>query len=355
MTQLKEFKAPTKHENWRFSGLKSFELAGLPDAEEANSFKASMGVEILSGKQLTPAQREELLRPMTDFGSRELEQLGPRSYGVVVRMPAGQSGEANLYAAILDSQTFFRGRALVEVEAGADLTLIENLSSQGKENLYATSTRVKVQKNGTLHYVLVQDTPLNARSFNFLEIEAHESAQVHVTLLNLGGEYIRQEVTALLKGTHASVNLHSLSLANGAQEIDQRTLQIHEAPDAKSDLLFKNILDDKARTVFSGLIRVAPGAQKTDAYQKNRNLMLSEEAQANSLPGLEIEANDVRCTHGATCGRLSAEELFYLRSRGVPQREAKRMLVGGFAEEILATLPEEVAHWTREKIEARLK
>jgi Fe-S cluster assembly protein SufD len=207
-------------------------------------------------------------------------------------------------------------------------------------------------RDGVLNYVLVQDAPMDAKSFNLIEIEAHANAQVNLTILNLGAGYVRQEITAMIKGENANVQLRSLSLATGNQEIDQRTLQIHEAPNAKSDLLFKNILDEKARTIFSGLIRVAPGAQKTDAYQKNRNLILSEDAQANSLPGLEIEANDVRCTHGATSGRLSDEELFYLRARGVDKRSAKRMLVGGYAEEIIGALPEELANWAREKLQA---
>src|SRR5208282_6853899 len=109
----------------------------------------------------------------------------------------------------------------------------------------------------------------------------------------------------------------------------------HQAPNTKSDLLYKNALLDKARTIFSGLIIVVPDAQKTDAYQSNRNLMLSDDAEANSLPGLEIQANDVRCTHGATTSRIDPEQEFYLRSRGIARSQADQLLIFGFFEEVL--------------------
>lgn len=354
-TTVEKFVVPVKHERWRFSGLKELELKTYEDAMDANSFRASEGVKIISGKQLSPEDRAELGRPFYDMGSRALDQQGPQVYGAKLQVPAGNEAQANLYAMALDSNTSFRGRVLVEVEPDAQLTLLEQLGSQGAGNLFVTGTRLRVQRGATLNYVLMQDAPLDAKVFNLLEIEAHKDAQVNLIILNLGGAYVRQEVTAIMKGERTTVNLRSLSLATGTQEIDQRTLQIHEAPNAKSDLLFKNILDDKARTIFSGLIRVAPGAQKTDAYQKNRNLILSDDAQANSLPGLEIEANDVRCTHGATCGKLSDEELFYLRARGIGKKAAQRMLVAGYAEEIFSgVIDEDLATLARGKLEARM-
>ena len=130
----------------------------------------------------------------------------------------------------------------------------------------------------------------------------------------------------------------AVTVADGAQEIDARTFQIHEAPNTASDLLYKNSLDDTARTIFSGLIRVDPGAHQTDAYQKVRNLLLSDEAEANSAPGLEIEANDVRCTHGATSGQIEEEELFYLMSRGITKKAAQKLIVHGFLQEAIDRL-----------------
>ena len=134
----------------------------------------------------------------------------------------------------------------------------------------------------------------------------------------------------------------AVTVADGAQEIDERTFQIHEAPNTASDLLYKNALDDTARTIFSGLIRVDPGAQQTDAYQKVRNLLLSDEAEANSAPGLEIEADNVRCTHGATSGQIEQEELFYLMSRGISRKAAQKLIVHGFLREAISRLGQPV-------------
>lgn len=354
MNTLEKFSVPQKNEKWRFSGLKEVALANLADAGDASSFKASLEVKVTSGKALSANDRKEIGQSFTDMGSLSLDQMGPQVYGAKVHAPKGVSGEAHLYANILDEHALYRGRTLTQVDENAQLTVIENVGSQRNHNAFVLGQRLQVARGGQLRYILLQDAPSESHLFQFFDIQAAADANVEVILINLGRGYVRQELTARMTGAGANVQLRSLSLATGTQEIDQRTLQIHEAPNAKSDLLFKNILAGKARTVFSGLIRVAPGAQKTDAYQKNRNLLLSDEAHANSLPGLEIEANDVRCTHGATCGRLSEQELFYLRSRGVDERDAQRLLVAGSAEEIWQNLPEEALEWARQKLEARL-
>jgi Fe-S cluster assembly protein SufD len=159
--------------------------------------------------------------------------------------------------------------------------------------------------------------------------------------LNIGSRYARSESVSHLRGPGGRSDMLAVAVAEDSQEFDQRTFQVHEAPNTSSDLLYKNALDDQSRTIFSGLIRVSPGAHKTDAYQKVRNLLLSDEAEANSMPGLEIEADDVRCTHGATSGQIEEEELFYLRSRGIPLREAQRLVVYGFLDEVLGRLENE--------------
>lgn len=227
--------------------------------------------------------------------------------------------------------------------------IVERL--QGENDPVSFNKRLIVRRNSTLDFVLLNELSENISNFNFLEVIAYENAKVNLTIINRGSSYTRQEITAFMRGAGANVRLCSLSFAKDNMEIDQRTWQIHEAPGAKSDLLFKNVLAGRARTIFSGMIKVAPGAQKTDAYQKNQNLLLSEAAEANSLPGLEIEADDVRCSHGAACGSLNAEELFYLRSRGIPEAQAKQMLVGGFCEEIFGGVPEEIAAPIRKSLE----
>jgi Fe-S cluster assembly protein SufD len=138
-------------------------------------------------------------------------------------------------------------------------------------------------------------------------------------------------------GSH--VDMLGISIGHGDQHFDHETLQDHSAPHDSSNLLFKGALDDEARSVFRGLIRVHPKAQRTDAYQTNRNLVLSAKARADSLPNLEIQADDVRCSHAATVGELDQEEIFYLLSRGIPKGEAIRLVVFGFFAEVLDQLP----------------
>lgn len=178
---------------------------------------------------------------------------------------------------------------------------------------------------------------LNERSVS-LQLDTN-NAQRDTTVrginLNLGGRRARFENEVRIAGAGATVRLYSLTVAHGKQEFDQRTLQIHDAPAATSDLLYKNALLDESKTIFSGLIKVAPNAQQTDAYQTNRNLLLDPRAAAHSLPGLEIEANDVKCSHGATSGQLDSDELFYFLQRGIPRRVAQELMVFGFFEEVI--------------------
>lgn len=181
---------------------------------------------------------------------------------------------------------------------------------------------------------------LNEKTLSFIIDANIADKDAHVTTLgvHLGCYRARAEQLVDIKGEGAHVEMLALTVADQEQEFDQRTLQIHSAGNSFSNLLYKNALMDKATTIFSGLIRVEPGAQKTDAYQKNRNLILSSEAQAHTLPGLEIEANDVKCSHGATASSVEPEELFYLLARGIPRKTAYELLVMGFFEEVVAKI-----------------
>jgi Fe-S cluster assembly protein SufD len=190
-------------------------------------------------------------------------------------------------------------------------------------------------------YVCVQEWSRETLALQMNATVVGRDASARALNLNLGGGYARSESVSHLRGPGGRSDMLAVTVAQDSQEFDQRTFQIHEAPQTASDLLYKNSLDDQARTIFSGLIRVDPGAHKTDAYQKVRNLLLSDEAEANSAPGLEIEADDVRCTHGATSGQIEQEELFYLLSRGIPLRTAQRLIVQGFLQEVFERLPEE--------------
>ncbi|HTO02501.1 MAG TPA: Fe-S cluster assembly protein SufD [Opitutus sp.] len=228
---------------------------------------------------------------------------------------------------------------LVVAEENSKVTVVDDFVSADASAHFACGANDLYAAHGAeLVYVAAQDWSANTLSFQFNSTVVRRDTRVKSINLHLGGRQARHESLSQLQAPGGLSEMLALTIADNAQEFDQRTLQIHQAPNTKSDLLYKNALRDKTRTIFSGLIVVDPDAQKTDAYQSNRNLMLSDEAEANSLPGLEIQANDVRCTHGATSSRIDPEQEFYLQSRGIAKAAADELLTFGFFEEVLARL-----------------
>jgi len=187
-------------------------------------------------------------------------------------------------------------------------------------------------------YVCAQNWGENVVALQMNSTIVDHDASAMSLNLHLGGKYSRFESLSRLIGEGGRSDLLAVAVAKHQQEFDARTLQDHVAPHTASDLLYKNALDDRARTIFGGLIRVEPHAHFTDAYQKVRNLLLSDDSEANSMPGLEILADNVRCTHGATSGQIDEDELFYLRTRGIPTKVAQRLLVTGFLDEVIQRL-----------------
>jgi len=198
-------------------------------------------------------------------------------------------------------------------------------------------------------YVCAQTWGESVRALQMNTTTVDHDASALSLNLHLGGRYSRFESLSRLIGEGGRSDLLAVSVADGEQEFDARTLQDHVSPHTASDLLYKNALDDRARCTFGGLIRVEPHAHFTDAYQKVRNLLLSDDSEANSMPGLEILADNVRCTHGATSGQIDADELFYLRTRGIPIPVAQRLIVTGFLNEVIQRLdqPAITAHLNR--------
>lgn len=187
-------------------------------------------------------------------------------------------------------------------------------------------------------YVCAQTWGQNVRALQINTTTVDHAAAAMSLNLHLGGRYSRFESLSRLTGEGGRSDLLAVSVADQEQEFDARTLQDHISPHTTSDLLYKNALDGRARSIFGGLIRVEPHAHFTDAYQKVRNLLLSDDAEADSMPGLEILADNVRCTHGATSGQLDKDELFYLRARGIPIALAQRLIVSGFLNEVIQRL-----------------
>lgn len=234
-------------------------------------------------------------------------------------------------------------RLVVDVGADAQLTVVELQTSVAGALLCAPVTEIAVGQAARYRHVTVQDLGAEAWQVATQVSSVGAAADFVAAGAALGGAYARLRTDCRLVGRGASGTLLAAYLGDGDQMLDFRTFQDHAAPDTTSDLLFKGALADRSRSVYTGLIRVRPDARGTEAFQTNRNLKLSEDAWAESVPNLEIENNEVRCSHASAVGPVDPDQRFYLESRGVPTPEAERLIVGGFFEDVLARFPEPTA------------
>jgi Fe-S cluster assembly protein SufD len=243
---------------------------------------------------------------------------------------------------------------LIVAGAGARFDYLdEYIAEKDDETGYRTgSTEIFVGDGATVGYVAVQKWGRNAWHFSDQRAELKKDSTLRLFNVTLGGKFSKTRVEASLAGEGANAELKALYFASGEQFFDFHTLQDHRVGNTRSDLLFKGALQDVARTVYAGLIRIEKHAARSDAYQANRNLVLSDKAKATSIPMLEIDNNDVRCTHGATVGPVDPEHMFYLRSRGIPAPTARRMLIQGFFGDVLERIPFEHA---RKLVESELE
>jgi Fe-S cluster assembly protein SufD len=370
-------------ESWRFATIKALELSGFTRAKPVDE---AMAAELIgrSGGALETAGRmifgnDQLLS--RELHTKELEAQGviwmpleqaiKEHEGLVSRhfmtqdVVLGSKKFAALHQANVRAGTFIyipknievalpletlhwmQGantavfpHTLVIVGENSKVTVIDRFESAdaGERGFACGVNDLYLEAGAKLTYVNVQNWSRETVAVQINSTVVGRDAAAVNMALNLGGKYARTESVSRLMGRGGRSDMLALSVAEGEQEFDQRTLQDHRQPDTASDLLYKNSLNDRARTIFAGLIRVEPGAHRTDAYQKVRNLLLSDDAEANSMPGLEILADDVRCTHGATSGQMDAEELFYMLSRGIPRRQAQQLIVFGFLNEVIERL-----------------
>ncbi|MGH3148680.1 MAG: Fe-S cluster assembly protein SufD [Rubrobacter sp.] len=235
-------------------------------------------------------------------------------------------------------------RTLVIVEEGASVAYIDEYASAGEadDDLAFSNGAVElyVGEGSNLRYVSLQNWERNVLHFNTIRSQTGKDATINSLVVSFGSLLSRTNVEAGLTAAGSDSEMLGLYFADQDQVLDHHTLQDHIAPNAHSDLVYKGALRDESLAVFSGLIRVEPGAQKTDAYQTNRNLILgTDDAFAVSLPRLEILADDVKCSHGSTTGQVDETDLFYLMSRGIPRREAEKLVVFGFFGEITSRIP----------------
>ncbi|MGC8779273.1 MAG: Fe-S cluster assembly protein SufD [Anaerolineae bacterium] len=239
---------------------------------------------------------------------------------------------------------------IVATDEGAAVALAEDfLGADG--GMTDSVVELIAGPNSQLHYLHLQNLAHTAWNFSTQRMYLERDSTLRYFIGSWGSRLSKNWINMELIGQGAGGELLGLYFPGGRQHLDHHTNQLHKASHASSDLLFKGALKDRARSVYQGYIKVYPGAQKTNAYQANRNLILSKQARADSIPGLEIEADDVRCTHGATAGQIPEEYIFYLMARGIDRTNAERMIVQGFFEEVLDRIPVE---GVRNKLEAEI-
>jgi len=243
---------------------------------------------------------------------------------------------------------------LLVAETGAEVTVVDDMLG-GKNGLQSGVVELWLGDNSVVRYMNLQD--FDHSTWNFLTGRAalQRNADLRWIQVSWGSRVTKAflDVDMLGEGGHAE--LLGIYFPTGKQHIDHQTLQLHRAPHCFSDLLFNGALKDKARSVYMGVIKVYPKAQKTDAYHRNGNLILDSTARADSIPGLEIEADDVRCTHGATAAQVEEEYVFYLMARGLSRPQAERMIVQGFFQAVLDRVPvESVVHKLERVIERKI-
>jgi Fe-S cluster assembly protein SufD len=264
--------------------------------------------------------------------------------GAVLLVPESAAIEEPLHLVFLSSRRagpqVRHPRVLLVAGRGSEVRVIQDHVSLGNApSLQNSVTEVLVGENAGVELVLLQREGPGSMHLSNLAVQVERDGRFASHTLTLGGEFVRNDLEVALLGEGADCTLHGLFLGAGNQVVDNHTLVDHAVPRGTSRELYKGILGGSARGVFRGRIVVRPDAQKTNAYQSNPNLILTDGAEIDSQPQLEIHADDVKCSHGSSVGQLDGDTLFYIRSRGVPEPEARRILTHAFATEILRALP----------------
>jgi Fe-S cluster assembly protein SufD len=272
--------------------------------------------------------------------------------GTFLYVPRNVTVEAPLQSVVFQSEGKRAGfhHTLVVAEEGSSVTLVEDLSG-AEDGMMDSVVELLPGPNSQVHYLHLQNLAPTAWNFSTQRMLLVRESLLRYLIASWGSRLSKAWINMELNGAGCHGELLGLYFPAGRQHIDHHTNQLHKSPNGTSDLLFKGALKDRGRSVYQGYIKVYPDAQKTNAYQANRNLLLSKNARADSIPGLEIEANDVRCTHGATASQLQEEYVFYLMSRGIGRLDAERLVVQGFLEEVLDRIPIE---GVRSKLEGEI-
>ena len=369
----------TTQEHWRFTDLKGFD----PDAFTANGQVPVPGTETMleldaAGLATVTESGVHIERVPEGVTFELLDENQPRLHelvghdekfaahnaalwkqGLLVHVPRGVVLEQPLYVRLANSvdggSLFFR--LLVIAEPESRFTLIEEYTSSTPELAAYTNivSELFVEQGARLEYVSLQNLSRETWHFGNHHARVGRDAELDWVAGGFGSKKGKTWIQNDLAGRGATSRVTGAYFTDRDQHIDYDTFQLHQAPDTTSDFAFKGALRDTSTAVWRGMIRVEPDAQKTNAYQENRNLMLSPTTHAVPIPGLEILANDVRCTHGATVSRVDREQLFYAMARGLTHSEAERLILRGFFQDVLDRIDlEPVREALSEALEARI-
>ncbi len=372
-----------RDEAWRFSNLKrlnfnALQLASALDAGQAQELLArsragekSSAAVVFANNELLSLEtgdlpdgviclpmEEALLQhgdKVREFFMQEEAQLGGKKFaalhgagslsGVFVYVPDGVKveGPIKVFHWLGGKGRVILPHTLIVTGEGAEVSVLDyyQSSDEGAAALSLGMTDIVAGENSRVNYVALQRLNSSGRQVQIGSTKVGAGAAVKTALINLGAAWVRNENVSRMLGAGARSDMLALNLATGEDEIDQRTLQLHEVEHTESDLFYKNALYDKARTIFDGLIVVEKGAHHTDAFQTCRNLMGSEDVEANSMPGLQIDADQVRCSHGSTAGPIDPEQLFYCAARGIPEQAARKLVSFGFLHDVIERLDDE--------------
>ncbi|HSS04655.1 MAG TPA: Fe-S cluster assembly protein SufD [Solirubrobacterales bacterium] len=349
-----------KAKGWEFTDISTLDLNSYAEASPTATIEGAEGATVLPLARALESHdallRERLgsLVPAEDpFVARN--EAGWRD-GVLVHVPAGVKivDPIRIELPLDEDGTSVAWRTLVVLEEGAEAEVWEHCSSAGDETdaLLNSVVELHVGQAATLRYVNTQDISERAWIFSSQRAQVGRDARLDWTALGFGSRRGKVRMETKLAGPGSEARVTGGYAGGPGQHLDYDTTQEHAAPNTFSDLAFRGVLAAGATAVWRGMIRVDPGAQGTDAFQESRNLLLSTDAHADAIPGLEIEADDVRCTHAAAVAQIDRDQLFYLTSRGLDPAAAKQVIIEGFLESLVERLAEGPV---REEISAALE